>query len=83
MTGSVLNENKVEDLVFCVRRKWMIRVLNGNKPQKDFVPVGCSLCRMSKVSASEGKNISELSPHELGPGNEFLLGWEIRSWCCG
>jgi hypothetical protein len=59
MTGSVLNQNKMEDIMFYLKRRWMIQLLSGNKPQKNVIPVGCLLCGMSKVSACEGYKISE------------------------
>ena len=61
MTGSVLNQNKMEDM-FYLKRRWMIQLLSGNKPQKNFIPVGSLLCGLSKVSAREGYKISETKP---------------------
>jgi hypothetical protein len=55
VTGSVLNQNKMEGIMFFLKRRWMIWLLSVNQPQKSFVPVGC----LSKVSARECNKISE------------------------
>ena len=62
MTGSLLKHNKMEDIMVYLMRRGMIRLLSGNKPQESFVPVGCSLCEVSKVSAHESYKISETKP---------------------